>query len=313
MKYIEFINDLIKKESAKKTNLLLFGQNINSGSCLGGLTRNIKLQNGSRIIDTQNSENSLVGFGFGLMINKISSIYFMKQMDFLLLGIDQMVNTYGFIRNLYDDKNKASFSIVATIYDGGYDGVQSSLNVFGDFCSIGRLPGLTITNALDAKKIISSTLVAPGFRIIGLSARLSKEEIIVPDRLIYVSPDNTFFQYTDGSDVTIVCFNFSFPQGWELRAELEDKGIHTTLINVNSPTPINWNYIIKQATKTRKLIIIDDSKSANLACDNLAFMAGQIKPRIKIIMIKKQLKDNWLNPVSDKMEINLTKVLKELK
>ncbi|MFH1088344.1 MAG: hypothetical protein V1719_00705 [Patescibacteria group bacterium] len=313
MKYIEFINNLIKKESIKKTNLLLFGQNINSGSCLGGLTRNIKLRDGSRIIDTQNSENSLVGFGFGLMINRISSVYFMKQMDFLLLGIDQMVNTYGFIRNLYDDKNKASFSIVATVYDGGYDGVQSSLNVFGDFCSIGRLPGLTITNAIDAKKIISSDLVSPGFRIIGLSARLSKDEIIAPDKLIYASPDNTFFQYTDGSDATIVCFNFSFPQGWRLHTELENKGMHTTLINVNSPIAIDWSYIIKQATKTRKLIIMDDSKSANLACDNLALVANMANSEIKIIIIKRQLRENWLNPMSDKMEVNLVKVIKELK
>ena len=313
MKYIEFINDLIKKESIKKTNLLLFGQNINSGSCLGGLTRNIKLQNGSRIIDTQNSENSLVGFGFGLMINKISSVYFMKQMDFLLLGMDQMVNTYGFIKNLYDDKSMASFSIVATVYDGGYQGVQSSLNVFGDFCSIGRLPGLTITNTLDAKKIISSNLISPGFRIIGLSDRLSKEEIIIPNRIIYVSKDNTLFQYTEGLSATIVCFNFSFPQGWELHNELKKKGIDTTLFNVNSPVTIDWSYIIKQANKTRKLIIIDDSKSVNLACDNLAFVASQVNSGIKIIMIKRQLKDDWLNPVSDKMEINYAEIIKGLR
>lgn len=313
MKYNEFINDLIRKELATKNRLLAFGQNVSAGSCLGGLTKGLKLKSSSRIINTPNSENSLVGFGFGLMINNISSVYFMKQMDFLLLGIDQLVNTYGFIRNLYDDKNKTSFSIVATVYDGGYDGVQSSLNVFGDFCSIGRLPGLTVTNALDAKKIILSELVSPGFRIIGLSARLSKDEIITPDRVIYVSPDNTLFQYTKGGDATVVCFNFSFPQGWELHGELGKKGIHTSLFNVNSLTPIDWGRIIRQATETHKLIIIDDSKSVNLACDNLAFAASRIKAINKVIVLKKQLKDDWLNPISDQMKINHKKIIKELK
>lgn len=313
MKYIEFINDLIKKEVANKTRLLVFGQNVGAGSCLGGLTKNLALKQSSRIINTPNSENSLVGFGFGLMINGISSIYFMKQMDFLLLGIDQMVNTYGFIRNLYGSNNKASFSIVATVYDVGYDGVQSSLNVFGDFCSIGRLSGLTITNALDAKKIISDNLVSPGFRIIGLSDRLSKEDIIIPEKILYSSPDNSFFQYTKGVDAIVICFNFSFPQGWKLHNELENKGVHTTLINVNSPIVIDWSYIIKLAAKTQKLIILDDSKSANLACDNLAFATNIADPKTKIIMIKRQLKENWLSPMSDEMEINLAKIIKELK
>ena len=313
MKYIEFINDLVKKELAKKARLLVFGQNVCAGSCLGGLTENLTLKQNSRIINTPNSENSLVGFGFGLMISGVSSVYFMKQLDFLLLGVDQLVNTYGFIRNLYDIKKIASFTIVAVVYDQGYQGVQSSLNTLGDFCSIGRLPGLVVTNALDAKKIISTGLVAPGFCIIGVSACLSKDEIITPDRIIYAAPDNTLFQYTEGSDATIACFNFSFPQGWELLGRLKQAGMKAALFGVNSLTPVKWSAILQQAAKTHKLIIIDDSKSANLACDNLAFAASQLKTIKKIIVLTRQLEEDWLNPISDQMNIDYKKIIKELK
>lgn len=312
MKYVEFINDLIKTATAEKSHLLVFGQNVNAGSCLGGLTKNLSLKPDSQIINTPNSENSLIGFGFGLLINGISSVYFMKQLDFLLLGVDQLVNTYGFIRNLSGKSPKAGFSIIATVYDQGYQGVQSSLNTLGDFCSIGRLPGLIITNALDAKRIISSVLVSPGFCIIGLSARLYREEIIHPKRLIYAAPDNSFFQYTDGGDVTIACFNFSFPQGWGLQSKLGKAGINASLFSVNSLTLLNWSYILKQTSKTHKLIIIDDSKSANLACDGLAFAASQIKAIKKIIVLKKPIGGNWLNPVSDQMSVDYEKIIKEL-
>lgn len=313
MKHIDFVNDLIKKEAAKRKNLLLFGQNINAGSCLGGLTKGIKLKASSRIINTQNSENSLVGLGFGLMINGVSSVYFMKQMDFLLIGIDQLVDTYGFIKNFYDVKKVASFSVVATVYDQGYQGVQSSLNTFGDFCSIGQLPGLSITNALDAKRIISSQLVSPGFRIIGLSARLYRQEIITPDKIVYAARDNTFFQYTDGGDLAIVCFNFSFPQGWDMQQQLNKKGVKASLFSVNSPNPIKWDYILRQAAKTKCLVIIDDSKSANLACDNLAFRARQIRSISKVLVFKKQLGKNWLCPISDSMSIDYREVLRAIK
>lgn len=313
MKYVDFVSGLIKKEVAKRKNLLLFGQNINAGSCLGGLTRGIGLKGNSKIINTQNSENSLVGLGFGLMINGVSSAYFMKQMDFLLLGVDQLVDTYSFIRNLYNTQKLASFSIVATVYDQGYQGVQSSLNTFGDFCSIGRLAGLTITNALDAKRIVSSELVSPGFRIIGLSARLYQQEIITPEKIVHAARDNTFFQYSAGRDLTIVCFNFSFPQGWDLQQRLSKKRIKSSLFSVNSPVPTRWDYILKQAAKTKKLVIIDDSKSANLACDDLAFQASQIKSIKKVLVFKKPVDQRWLNPISDRMDVDYRKILQAIR
>ena len=97
MKYIEFINNLIKQEVSGAENLVLFGQNISAGSCLGGLTRDLSVSNNSKIINSTNTENSLCGFGFGLMMNGVSSVFFMKQLDFLLLGIDHLVNTFNVI------------------------------------------------------------------------------------------------------------------------------------------------------------------------------------------------------------------------
>ena len=175
MKYIQFVNSLIRKKSLDTDKLVLFGQNINAGSCISGLTKNIKVKEGSMIINTPNCENTQAGLGLGLMINGVSSVFFMKQQDFLLLGIDQLVNTYNFIRR---NNPSASFTIVFVIVDLGYQGLQSSLNNFGDFCSIARIPGFTITNKSDAEKIIDKYLVHPGFRIMGVSQRLFKEEMM---------------------------------------------------------------------------------------------------------------------------------------
>ena len=68
MKYIEFINNLIKQEVSEAENLVLFGQNISAGSCLGGLTRDLSVSNNSKIINSTNTENSLCGFGLELII-----------------------------------------------------------------------------------------------------------------------------------------------------------------------------------------------------------------------------------------------------
>ncbi len=311
MKYLEFVNTLIRDEVSKHDKLVLFGQNISAGSCLGGLTRGLSVRPSSKIINSTNSENTLCGFGFGMMMNGISSIFFMKQLDFLLLGIDHLVNTYNIIRNTMRENN-SSFTIMPIVVDNGYQGPQSSLNNLPDFCSIARIPGFSITTKWEAEKIISKELVSPGFRIITVSQRLFKEELLQPEKVYYSSDDGTVFQYSVGRDATIVCFNFSFPQGWKIYEELKKNNLDTSLFNVTSAVPVNWNKIIENVRSSKKLIVIDDTKSHNLACDALVTDICGTCTLEKKIVLKRDLSHDWLNPTSDVMEINTQNVFHEL-
>jgi len=163
MKYVQFINSVLKSIIQKENDLVVYGQNINAGSCLSGLTRGLGNVNKGLTINTQNSENTLVGVGFGLMLNSSSSIFFMKQMDFLLLSVDHLVNTYNIMRV---NEPKASFTIMPVVVDSGYEGPQSALNNFSDFCSIANIEGYSFTNKFDSEKIINRHLVTPGFSTI---------------------------------------------------------------------------------------------------------------------------------------------------
>lgn len=312
MKYIEFVNQQIKEEVSKHENLVLFGQNITAGSCLGGLTRGLSIPESGKIINSTNSENTLCGFGFGLMINGVSSIFFMKQLDFLLLGIDHLVNTFNIIRNSNDLKSKASFTIMPIIMDNGYQGAQSSLNNFSDFCSIARIPGYTITNKFDSERIISSELVKPGFRIIGVSQRLFNDEILIPEKLEYVNSHNTVFQYTSGQKATIVCFNLSFPYGLELYRRLAVKGVYCSLFTINSPTSCDWSKILHDLKNTKKLVIFEDSKSANTNIHTFLYDALSSCKIDKKIIIQRKLDSNWLNPISDIINIDYDEIINSL-
>lgn len=304
MKYIEFINELIKNQVASAENAVVFGQNINAGSCLGGLSRNLKVKENSLIINTQNSENTLCGVGFGLMMQGVDSVYFMKQQDFLLLGIDHLANTYNFIRR---KSPKASFTVFCIVVDCGYQGLQSSLNNFADICSLARVPGFAITNKVDAEAIINSELFKPGFRIIGISQRLFGEQILEPEK-IYSNDNNTVFQYTEGVDATIACFNFSLPYGLELQNKLRDKGKSVSLFSVNALTKTDWSKIIKSVQKIKNLIVIDDSKSENLSCYAFLNDASEKCELKNKIIITKDMSGDWLSPNADKLEINYDEI-----
>jgi len=311
MKYLEHINSILKEEVGSHDNLIVFGQNVSAGSRISGFTKGFQVKNTSRIVNTTNTENSLVGFGFGIMLGGDKAAFFMKQLDFLLLGIDHLVNTFNIIRN--SGQVRGSFTILPIIVDLGYQGPQSSFNNFSDFCSIARIPGFNITNKYDAEKIISTHFAKPGFRIIGFSQRLFKEEVIDPGKPTTEGKDLEFVQYKDGEDVTIVCFNFSFPYGWKLGLELEKSGQKPAIFNVNYMTPINWEPILKSVRKTGKLVVLDDSKSENLLGFSFLAEARSMGSLRKDIFITRKLKDDWLNPVSDLLDLNYEDILQQIK
>lgn len=305
MKYIEYINSQLQKETAVRENLVIFGQNVAAGSHISGMTKNLRVGPGGLILNVTNSENTLANLGFGMMLGGVSSIFFMKQQDFLLLGIDPLVNTYNFIRRKIPG---ASYTIFFIVVDSGYQGLQSSLNNFGDFCSMARVDGFTIQTKADAEAIIASHLVSPGFRIIGISQRMFQQEII--DLLpIQSTPRSTLFQYFKGSVVTIACFNFSLPYGLALKEKMAAVGVSASLFSVNAVTPVPWDLILEDAKRTGNLVVIDDSKSENLACENLAFEALNGYRLRSVKIVKRSFSKDWLSPQRDDLSIEYDSII----
>jgi pyruvate/2-oxoglutarate/acetoin dehydrogenase E1 component len=307
MKYVEFINDVVKKKVLEPEHILLYGQNIAAGSCISGFTRGLKVKPGGRIINTPNCESTLCGIGLGSMMNGVPAIFFMKQQDFLLLGIDQLVNTYNIARRRAP---QASFTIMPVIVDSGYEGPQSALNNLSDFCSIARIPGYTITNKIDAEGIIDKHLIAPGFRVIGISQRLFKTEIIdIP--CVYKNEDCSLFQYTQGEDVTIVCFNLSLVYGLEIHRRMQEKNLHASVFSINAAMPIPWDGIISNVALTKRVIIIDDSKSVNAPWQgllNALHIQGTLE---KHLVIQRSFEGYWCRPHHDQLTIDYDRVIKD--
>ncbi len=296
MNYLAHINALIKARTAEHSPLVMYGQNIAAGSCIGGLTRGLKSGGGHHVLNTPNCENTLVATGFGLLLNGVSSIFLMKQQDFLLLGIDQLVNTYNLIRRR---KVESSFTIVNVVVDSGYEGPQSALNNFHDFCSVARIPGYAVTNKHDSEVILRKHLVAPGFRIIGVSQRLARLDLLENDGPVSHDENGEIFQYSDGSDVTVAAFNFSFPQAQAFCKDLKGRNVKASLFSVNAMLPVDWSRILESARRTQRLVVIDDSKSVNTSCQHLVIAAQrEINPDL-VLFVTRPKDDSSLTPNAD--------------
>ena len=308
MKFSEFVNSLLKDLVRQRDNVVLFGQNIDAGSSLSGLTRGLSSNNNSFIINSPNVENTLVGVGFGLMLNGVDSVFFMKQFDFLLLGVDQLVNTYNILRQ---SEPEASFTIFPVTVDSGFEGPQASLNNFDDFCSLANVPGYSFTNKEDAELILNTYLFKPGFRILSTGQRSLQSEVL-EKKIIYVDPQCNFFQYDEGESATIVCFNHSLKYGIELQSEFNNMGTSASLFSFNSHNYTLCSHLMRNIAKTKKLVIIDDSKSRNRVSEKVLAQAKQdCNLSFGEIFDHGDPKDLFF-PRSDLLEINYPLLVKKL-
>lgn len=308
--YIAGLNKAIANEIANTPSVVVFGENIDNGSYISGLTRNWEAPLGGRIINVGDCESTHCGVGFGLMLNGVTSILVAKQLDFMLLGVEQIVSTYQNIRSHRDLSALGGFSIISVICDQGFQGPQSSFNALGDICSMARVPGYTLTNSQDAELILKNQLNAPGFRIICVSQRLYPTEILEFE-LLYNSPDCSVLQYFEGDDVTIACFNCSIPEGDILRQKLLDRGKRASLFSVNQVYPTDWSRIVDNVTRSGKLVVLDDSKSTSLlAYTMMHFITERCPPFQSILVARKENIDFRVS--EDKLNVDYDQLLSQL-
>lgn len=271
--YISQITEQINSVTERCGPVLLYGENIDTGSRIAGLARGLKVNPAGKIQNVGNCELTHAGVGLGMMLDGGNAVLFMKQLDFLLLGLDQVVNTFNFIRSCRPD-GLGSFTVYPIVCDQGYQGPQSSLNAPGDFASLANVPVYCLNGAADAAHVIKDHFVSPGFRVMCTSQRLFGAPALehpVEDR----SPDNSIFKYSSGKDLTLVCFNFALRLGVEISNELRAAGIQSDLYHANFVPGADMSMIVESCIRTGKIVILDDSKTVTKFGDALVSELSQ--------------------------------------
>jgi pyruvate/2-oxoglutarate/acetoin dehydrogenase E1 component len=253
--YLESINRLLVEASARHPGLVQLGENIAQGSRICGLARNLP----GRLITIGNCENTHVGVGLGMMLEGAHALLVVKQLDFLLLGADQMINTMNLVRASRERAGLGSFTILTIVCDQGYQGPQSSFNDLAGLCALARIDGYQLNGLADARRVFGRRLVEPGFRLMAVSQRQFPQECLeLP--MVHASEDDTEHQYAEGPDGTIVSLGFTLGAALELMASWHTGGRRASVFHINPAEPHVWPRVVASAARTRRLIVLDDTK-----------------------------------------------------
>lgn len=152
--YLSAMNQIISDRVNQMENTLVYGENLDRGSFISGLSKNLVSGPTRLVKNVGNCEYTHCGVGFGLMMSGKNAVLFVKQLDFMMLGIDHFVSTYGSIRATRYHQPLGSFTIVTAIYDQGFQGPQSSFRGLGEICSMSGVSGFLLQELSDAKKLL---------------------------------------------------------------------------------------------------------------------------------------------------------------
>ena len=239
-----------------KKDTIIYGQNILAGSKVSGLCNGFNKIKNCKIFNTQNSEASLIGMGLGIMASNGRAIYIAKQLDFLLLGLDHIVNSYN---SLLLQKRKGSFTIITYIVDTGNEGPQSRLNCLTDFASISKINCRFMLMSSDIKYNLKYLLNKPGFNLLCFSQKnINKKFDLMPKKL---NTDYSVYKF-GYKKKTIVLYGFSVYDFFEKKNNSK-KISNSEIFMINNPNFNDLSEIIKSVRLTKNLEIYDLSKSKN--------------------------------------------------
>jgi hypothetical protein len=263
MDYITTINGLLKKELANHSTSVIYGQNINAGSRLGGFAKGLDSIEGCEVINTPNVENSLVGMGFGLMLKNIPSVFLMKQQDFLLLGVDQLVNTWNALKSRGPF---VPFVIAMIVVDNGWEGPQSSFNNTNSLAELSDLKCF-IANGVDISEKAINQAFLGGPSLLAISQKMFKLESQDLSDIFNKVEKLNYNLYTSKNlatkKIVIISVNFTAENCLEISKNAIDIGLNVNLlVFYTNQFKISENDL-DSFKDAEVVIVLDDSKSTS--------------------------------------------------
>ncbi len=259
--YWEAIRRAHDEEMANDRMVIAMGEDIGVAGGTYKATLGLHDKYGEeRVIDTPISENSYTGIGIGASMVGMRPIIEIMSINFALLALDTLVNAAAKIR--YMSGGRASCPIVMRTPGGTAHqlAAQHSARLARMFMSTSGLRVVTPRGPIDAYGMLKSAV------------RCNDPVIIIEHEQMYnlkeEVPDEEFFRplegaeiVREGSDITLVGYNFSVHLCLEAAKRLEADGINAEVLDLRSLKPLDRETIRKSVEKTHRVLIAEEDEA----------------------------------------------------
>jgi pyruvate/2-oxoglutarate/acetoin dehydrogenase E1 component len=234
-----------------------------------------------RIIDTPVSESACTGAAVGASLCNMKPIVVHPRMDFMLYGMDAVVNQAAKWSSMVGGQANPSLTIRGIINRGGEQGAQHSQSLQSWFAHIPGLRVVMPSTVADARDLLIASVLSKD-PVVYIDDRwlYSETDILPPVIELDLSKEGPKV-LSSGDYITIVGSSYSTLLALHAKKELQNLGYSVEVIDIRVLNPFNPNLIIDSVKKTGRLVVVDGGwKNCGMASEIIASVTEIINPSL---------------------------------
>ena len=215
--------------------VFVIGQGLWSPWYAGSSLENLDKEFGkSRILDSPVSENAVTGLAVGSALAGMRPILFHPRMDFMLLGMDSLINQAANWSYLFGGQIGVPMVARAVINRGGEQGAQHSQSLHSFFLHVPGIKVVMPSTPADAKGLLIAAVEDPN-PVLYIDDRWLYEETGPVEEQMSPVPIGSAAVRRRGSDVTLIGISTMAREAVRAGAVLEREGVNAEVIDLREP------------------------------------------------------------------------------
>ena len=259
MTYAEAIRDAMRIKMEEDPNVFILGEDVGKfGGCFG-VTGTLYDEFGEdRVRDTPISEGAIIGCAVGAAATGLRPIAELMFIDFVTVGMDQLINQAAKMRYMFGGKVKVPL-VIRTPGGGGIGlAAQHSQSIEGIFLGF---PGLKIvlpSSAYDAKGLLASAIKDDNPVLVFEHKLLYQTKEGVPEEPYELAIGKAKVKLA-GSDITVVATSFMVQKALSVAKKLALEGISVEVVDPCTIKPLDIDTIAQSVKKTGKAVLVEEA------------------------------------------------------
>jgi len=252
------ITETLRERMAADPSIIVLGEDVGRHGGSFQVTAGLQEEFGAdRVLDMPVSEAGFIGMAVGAAMTGLRPVVDVMFLDFVLLGMDQIVNQAAHMRYMTGGQVEVPVVIRAAFGAGGSSGAQHSQSLHAWFAHVPGLHVVLPSTPADAAGLLTTALTQPD------------PVIFLEDKMEYGrrgpvgSPSEPIpFGVADikrrGEDLTIVATSSMVHVALRAADRLAEAGISVEVIDPRTIAPLDRERIADSVVRTGRAVVVDE-------------------------------------------------------
>lgn len=255
----EALREALREEMARDERVFLIGEDIGVYGGAFGVTLGLLEEFGEeRVRSTPISEAAIIGASVGAALLGMRPVAEIMFLDFITLGMDQLVNQAAKIRYMFGGQVKVPMVVRAPGGSGTGAAAQHSQSLEAWFAHVPGLKVVMPSCPADAKGLLKSAIRDENPVVFLEHKLLYRMKGPVPEG-DYVVPLGKAAVRREGRDLTVVATSIMVGKALAAAERLAAEGVELEVIDPRTLAPLDRKTILESVKKTGRLMVVHEA------------------------------------------------------